>query len=361
MRRALLLAAGAIGVCAILAASGCGARTGLGVEVAEREDASRPDAGLVDGSFDMDAHFLDARVGVDAPLLCEVGAIAHAVAPNIVFVLDRSGSMSGRLPRSDSSIYSGTSRWNIMREFLAGSASLLAARETRARFGLVTYAGREDACPTLGVVPAEFSSSDAIREELRRVGPGGGTPTAEAIESVVADLIRFAPTPAPTWLILASDGEPNGCPGTGPGDPYEATIDAVRAGFDAGLRTYVVSVGEDIAELHLREVANVGTGLARETPDTPVYVGSGPTLLYALLDHVIALSVECRLSLTTPVSAERACRDARVYVGSSLLACAESGSGYRVIDEGTTIEILGEACDSMRRGMPLRIELPCSP
>ena len=137
-------------------------------------------------------------------------------------------------------------------------------------------------------------------------------------------------------------------------------IPSANRRFDADIRTYVVSVGEDIAVRHLREVANVGAGLPRETPDTPVYVGSGPTLLYALLDHVIALSVECRLSLTTPVSAERACRDARVHVGGSLLACADAGSGYRVIDEGATIEILGEACDALRRGMPLRIELPCS-
>ncbi len=327
---------------ALLAA--CGARSGLRVpeDYVAVLDASTPrDAPSDRGHAPPDAR--DAAH--DAGTLCEVPLRPPSVAPNVVFVLDRSGSMRGRFPR-ESPRYPGASKWAIMTEFLVGSVGLLRSRGERARFALVTYTTERARCPVLRVVPAALRNGDAIEEELRAYGPSGGTPTGEALAGVLAELRTIAPDVAPTVLVLATDGEPNSC--SGAPDGREETLRAVDASYAAGVRTYVVSVGDDVAETHLREVANAGLGLPRTTTSTPVWIGTNPTILREAIDRIIATAVDCRLELARPIDPRRAC-EGTVLLGGEPLAC-DDPDGFRVEDDGRTVEILGAACDAIVRG-----------
>src|SRR4030095_8396869 len=89
-----------------------------------------------------------------------------------------------------------------------------------------------DVCPFLVQVPVARNNFAAIEARYRPVRmysnlglpqnsgdrlPAGSTPTGEAIQAVIPVLEALDPAtfPGPKAIVLATDGEPNGCnPGT---------------------------------------------------------------------------------------------------------------------------------------------------
>jgi hypothetical protein len=183
-------------------ASACGARTGL----------PAPDAGVeLDASSALDAAEL-ADVADSAPkqLACTPGSISLSKAsPWVMFVLDRSGSMSTAVTTA-----SGTraSRWQVLRDALGATLGsvdstmaigALIFPSTTAPRGDVScdVASTPDLAPAIGHVPALLAALAATR-------PGGATPTDAALDAAASALLGIRAATTARAMVLATDGAP---------------------------------------------------------------------------------------------------------------------------------------------------------
>ena len=189
----------------------------------------------------------------------------------IVFVIDRSGSMSQPLN------VGGLSRWESMRAVLART---LPPVEDAIRMGALLYPRRPDsnalasaqACdqlPGAGVnVPPRRSNAAAVLAAIGSDGPSGATPTASAVARATRYTLAEGARELARYLVVATDGAPNcngtldpstcvcsfgttSCASTGVGARYclddDGAVAAIRAARAQGVTTYVVGIDGDLA------------------------------------------------------------------------------------------------------------------
>ncbi len=219
---------------------------------------------------------------------------------NVAFVLDRSGSMSGR------------NKIALARDALRKGIERLAATD---RFSVVVYDNEVDV-----LTPSQAASSDAKREsvrELERIGPRGNTDLAggwlRGAEQVAADL----DPDAVNRVLLLTDGLAN----TGITDPAELERHARELRL-RGVSTSTFGVGDDFNEQLLGAMADAGGGAYR-------YIRTAeeiPTLIrqeVGELLEVTARGVELRLrgpqgfrvECLTPFPLDRGPRETVVHMG----------------------------------------------
>ncbi len=309
---------------------------------------SRPDGSIVD-VMPLDVLPTDntcAAVDLDA----------ERVTPNVLVIVDRSGSMGDQEFPEDS----GTSRWVAVRDALLDTPDgLIFSLQSSIRFGFVTYSGA-GSCPNLETVACSLDNYDAIDDSYRDQSPGGDTPTGDSITAVLAMLDTLVPTADdgdPTIFILATDGEPDTCEdGDDEVGGRRESVDATEAAFAMGISTYVISVGDDVGADHLQDVANAGLGRSGSDPDAPYFVATDVSMLNDALATIVGGVVDCRLTLSGSIDPSLAC-SGEVRLGGEVIPC-DDPNGWRAID-ATTIELTGDACDDLQAGATLTARFPC--
>lgn len=338
--------------------AGCGARTDLVLgEAPPGMDATVPrrDAGVtlpppVDAG-------LDAAELPDAAEVCpEVDATFGSRQPALlILILDRSGSMR-TLFRRWTPMFPSASRWEVVRELLVGSTGGTGlVDDVRARIGLSDYTSSRSECPEIRFVPPALGNTAALREELEAVGPAGGTPTAEAIRDALARVPMYREEDEPVAFLLATDGQPTGC---GAGGGEAGVVAATRDAYAEGVRTFVISVGDDVSQAHMQDVANAGLGLAPGEGDAEFWVGRSPAYLSQALREASELAVGCLGRLSRRIrDMDRAC-EIVLRVGDGEPTCGDLADGYRFPDD-RHVQLHGETCRAMRDGMPVTLDAPC--
>jgi hypothetical protein len=218
--------------------------------------------------------------------------------------------------------------------------------------------GDPNTCPWLVEVPVALNNLSLISSVYKADDWQGGTPTGESLAVVwpkVRDIDQ-ALMPGPNYIILATDGEPNGCMGNQT-DGRPAVIEAVTAAYSAGITTYVVSVGNNVGEDHLRQVANLGQGKAIDAPDDLFYVAGNTEELVEALKKIILGTRECEFDLEGVVDLDEAYRGTVVIDGTSVPY--NDPNGWELVSE-KRIKLNGMACDLIRNGASeISIDFPC--
>jgi hypothetical protein len=336
---------------------------------------------------------------VDQPLAID--------APNIYFVLDRSGSMADSGIPGNPDV--GPSKWETVRTVLG---QLVVQLGPRGIFGVTVFPspftngcdpGIEIFAPQQGDAPAGIPgpTEAALITALARVSPNGGTPTAATFTSIAPHLQSL---PGKTYVIFATDGGPNcnpavncsadlcqlnmesapGCPldaapncctptqtsGTptcsGP-DPSNAcscedtaaTVAAVQAVAASGIPVYVVGVpaSEPYADV-LNQLAYAG-GTAQETDgggaaSTAYYAVTGAdtaSLESALFAIAGKITGTCTFDLgSTPTDPTLV----NVFFDGSPLA-QMGPDGWTL--SGATVTVLGASCQQILSGAVLDVRV----
>jgi hypothetical protein len=230
----------------------------------------------------------------------EVVIAAKRLAPDVMLVVDRSGSMTLPLDPADAacSACNGTTcppgcvtRGRHMQQQVTAFATNLA---DVARLGLVAFPSNAScAGPMVTAVPLPAGddeaglrvSAEAIATQLRMLSFSGATPTAAALRFAAADPALTADAGRKHYLVLVSDGPPN-CNAANPNScmmpaacrctlgmsgcmgalcragclDRQATFDAVTSARGRDVETLVVGVGPEVLG---GDVLDVFNGLAQ--------------------------------------------------------------------------------------------------
>jgi hypothetical protein len=279
----------------------------------------------------------------DPSVCADVTVGARRLTPTVVVVVDQSGSMTAR--------FGSSNRWDALRDSLLREPDgFVYSLQSSVRFGLALYSAEAPGdgpvvgmCPRITWVDPAVDNFAAIAAVYRPARPIDETPTGESIDAVLDRLAAIPdPPPDPTILILATDGEPDTCAVPNPQRGQPETLAAVRRALRSGIRTYVISVGDEVSRGHLQEVANAGVGTPAGGPDAPYWVAGDDAGLREALRTIIGGELSCELELRGMISDLSRAYDGTVLLNRMPVPC-DDPDGWRAID-ATHIELRGESC-----------------
>lgn len=337
----------------------------------------RADAGANRASDDRDS----ASSGVQ-PLCAEANIGASRIIPTVLLLLDGSGTMD------DDFRDTADSRWRVLREALMDKEDgAVKPVEEILEIGLSIFSGSTgDECPFeskyLRIAPAKnnFEAMDDAYPKNRRAGTSF-TATSYALEKVCSELPSRADALAQgkgnQYIILATDGNPNGCPGVDfeednlyPPNNFSAAEKAAQYCADKGITIFMLSLADEVDQAHMQMMANIGAG----TNSATVYQPSDPAALTRDLNGLIQGTVSCQIKLDITR------RDSRSVVDDQLLQCGNNGGSVSIyypdikqtkeipcgqdgwiMTDSEHIELQGQACEDFKNnpGSRLTAEFPC--
>ncbi|MEZ4248332.1 MAG: vWA domain-containing protein [Polyangiales bacterium] len=352
---------------------GCLPGTDTNFQVSFRNDVVMPSATTQVFTFWIRVLFNDSTIAFEkevrivvppaVPACATVEVGAARVIPNIMFLVDRSGSM-------DSNFGGGRTRWQSSKDAIIGrngtgmDRGVVGELESTVRFGLQTYAG---SCTnplggTAGSRTMQLSNWSNINSYFRPADASGSTPTFEALQLVYNQILASPPPDGPPIVVLVTDGEPNGCAS----NPRAAVVNEVRRAFTAGIRTFVISVGTGVAASHLQDIANAGVGRAA---GAPYWVATDPSGLVTAVNTIVVGARSCEMDVTGEIDPDVACLG-EVRLGGALLMCNDPATttscsgrqGWRRVDDDT-IELCGNACTTLLSDPDATLtgQFPCAP
>jgi hypothetical protein len=146
--------------------------------------------------------------------------------------------------------------------------------------------------------------------------------------------------------VLGTDGEPDTCAQPNPQEGQPQAIAAAKRAFDAGIRVYVVSVGNDVGAQHLQDMANAGSGVpVGGQENTDYFVALNPQELVDAFGTIIGGVAGCVFTIDGNVDTAKASQGKVALDGREL----EYGSEWKIID-GRSFEVLGDACETIKNG-----------
>lgn len=301
-----------------------------------------------------------------------VTVTAMRAIPTVYLVIDGSTSMN--------TPFGGGTRWSVLREALVGANGVVTRLESVVKFGMTIYGNRDPAmCPSLvEVKPPAINNLMNMSAMFPMVETGGGTPTGEALQGVVDSLPDFSqptldgPQEKAPIIILATDGEPNGCNEaiaaavncaaaadlvaclgdlagqlTNAAATYETTLAAVQTAKDKQIPVWVVSLAAGLDNIpDLQRTANIGAGLDENAmPGATIYSPQNPDELTDTLATLIGAAVDCTVELNGTLDVARAC-EGTVNMNGLPLECG-SDQGWMPVD-AKHIMLQGMACSTFK-------------
>ncbi len=263
---------------------------------------------------------------------------AEAVPPNVLIVLDRSGSMDEELDNSG-----GASKWDVAKDAIA---ELVATHGDAVRFGLLVYPGTDLACDeggdcSEGVVPVDIglATADAITDYVQTSGTCNfRTPTAEALR-VALDLQTLHDTGRGNFILLITDGAAN-CD-----DPVPDVL-ALHQSVPP-VDVYVVGFGSGIDEDQLTDMAEAG---GKALPDDPsFYLADDPQALDAAFAAIVGDVLGCDYALDdAPADPD----ELYIYFdGVQVPRDPTRATGWDYDSATVHVQFHGNACDALRFGI----------
>lgn len=277
--------------------------------------------------------------------------------PYVVVLVDQSGSMEES--------FGNDTRWNVMRTALLNEQDgVLKRLENDVRFGLSLYTsidGYQDGgtCPMIQDVGApEFGNYDTMRALYDSAEPVDDTPTGESIVATAQDLEKvYVEQATPKVVILATDGYPDTCEEPDPQNGQDETLAAAQQAFGMGVQTFVLSVGDELSDQHLQELANAGAGLPIDSSVAPFWKALSQDELYDAFTTIINGVRECVFTLDGEVNPGYE-DDGTVLLDGQALP-KDDPNGWK-LNNNKEIQLLGEACEEIQNGdHELVVDFPC--
>jgi hypothetical protein len=251
------------------------------------------------------------------------------VEPNVMLVLDRSGSMKDAIANQSS-----TSKWDDLKNAVS---SLVQGYDSQMRLGASIFSSNQDCAPGNIDVALAPAAGQSVLTKLAAQGPDGNTPTATTLDTVIKQGLLDDATRG-NYVVLATDGLPN-CTDT----DVKSRIDKLYAATPS-VKTYVIGIGAatntDPALLN----AWADAGHTARAGATHYYQTNSPQDLKAAFDAIVGGIVSCDFKMMQSAP------------DPSLITVTENGTavspsptnGYSFDPSTNTVSLHGAACDLLR-------------
>ena len=284
--------------------------------------------------------------------------------PTVVMLIDQSGSMDQKFDTGN--------RWNVLRDALINmNTGIISTLQAKVRFGLALYTSdggfgggqQMKTCPIITPVPPALNNYAAISTVYLPDDWKGDTPTGESVDAAVK-ILDGVTEEGPKVIVLATDGEPDSCTDPNPKSmagldaARQLSVSAVQNAFKKQITTFVISVGNEVGEAHLRAVANAGQGLAVDVDQmNRFYRANNQADLATAFDTIVNGVRSCVLALNGTVDAASAGTGSVVLDGKAL--AFNDANGWK-LNSPTVLELQGSACSTIKNGdHDLKISFPC--
>lgn len=293
--------------------------------------------------------------------------------PTVVLLVDQSNSMVAS--------FSGGTRWTVIKSVLLDDpAGLIKPLEGDVRFGLTMFANdtSDSKCPDLTSVDHALDNYAAIKGVFGPAGTKPNTPTGESIRAVagldasgnaIPGGFAAEDAPGPKIIVLATDGDPDSCADpTANDDPtttarrraaQDIAVVATQQAFAAGIRTYVIAVGDEIQASNQQEIANAGLGFAPNGGAlAPFYRPTDSATLATQLRQIVDGVRSCTFSLNGSVQAGKEA-SGTVSLNGTPLTYGDA-NGWQ-LNSPTELELRGTACDTIKSSSSAQLSasFPC--
>jgi len=261
--------------------------------------------------------------------------------PTVMLLIDRSGTMDAD--------FAYTSRWWAVYDTLFDeSVGVVKRLEQEVRFGIALYTADNGVCPIIEQIPPAMGNFEPLRNLYFQYDPVDETPTAVSIDAMVQTLSQVQES-GPKIIVVATDGEPDTCEVPDPDglpEARSAAVGAAQRAHQAGIDLYIISVGDQVAQSHLQDMANAGVGKALGGPDNaPYYQALGADALVGAFDSIIGGVRSCSFAIEGQVDLSQADQGTVTLDGRQLAY----GTEWDLTD-ASTLELLGEACSTVMNG-----------
>lgn len=320
----------------IVAAVACGPTPqdhGPGTDATPGDDAADPPS-------DADLPESDATCGAQSE---DIGLVNLGDPPDLLIVLDRSGSMSSPIPTFPPNF---TPKWNIMRDALK---SLVMQTQDNIRYGLMEFPTNDDCAVTSALrVPIDLGQSPEINMYFANRSPNGNTPADAALRAALAHYQSIPVNPEGRYVLFATDGEPNCTTPEGAAAPN--TVAAVQALAAAGIKTYVLGFGGGFVTGTVLNDAALAGQVPRPGGPPHYYAANNAAELQTVLGQiaggVIVPSCSYQLASLPPVP-----DDVTVTLnGQPVPRSTLHTNGWDYHPDAHTITFFGSYCDDITSG-----------
>ena len=256
---------------------------------------------------------------------------AMPVTPNVMIVLDRSGSMKDP---GDSS--SSDSKWTIAGDALTALFNQVGGQ---VRFGLVTFSS-DGSCGAGNVrVDIGDNTSMAIETKISGTSPKGSTPIVATMDSLVGNTELMDPD-HPNYVLLVTDGEEK-C------DTFTTQPLTDLKNQSPSVKTFVVGFGAGIPNPdQLNDLATAGgTALSG---NTKYYQANNASQLADALGSIIGSVLSCTYTLDQVPSDL-----SQLYVyedGTAVDQDPGQQNGWDYDSASNTLTFYGPTCDALQNG-----------
>ncbi len=333
--------------CLLAGLTACGSAGGDGDGTADATTSGTSGINLEDTGVKLDQGGGSIPTGANPDTVTsggcgEVSVVVTPVTPTLVLLVDQSGSMTDD--------FGGVQRWDALYDTLMNPTDgVVISLQSSVRFGLALYTSMDGdeggQCPMVTQVPPALDNYAAIDAVYAPQQPVDETPTGESLDVVAMDLAAFAEE-GPKGIVLATDGQPDTCAEPNPQNGEPEALQAATDAYAMGIETFILSVGPDVAQTHLQEMANVGKGLAPDSPNpAPYWQALNPQQLVDAFNEIVGSFVSCQLEVDGIVDLTQYC-EGTVTIDGNVLEC---DTDWTMPDE-STLELLGEACATLQDG-----------
>ncbi len=271
----------------------------------------------------------------------------NKTAPNVMLVVDESGSMKEQVPGSN------MSKWQSLQ---AAVHTLLGKYDGSAQWGLSIFpkaGGGGNSCTPGGVdIPVAPNTATQILGMLDGLTDqtiGGNTPTDQTLQAVLSSGSLHDPSHN-NYVLLMTDGLPN-CGSDGNG--VQSTIGKLYATVPS-VRTYVVGIG-DGTQSDPTTLDGWATAGHTARPTSPLYYQANNVMdLTNAFADILAGVASCTYQLgSTPTDPTLLVG----YIDGTAVSSNDPTNGMTYDAGSTSVTFHGTACDKIKSGAATKVDV----
>jgi hypothetical protein len=277
--------------------------------------------------------------------------------PDILILLDRSGSMEWNADASCMRNCGADSRWN---QVTAALNQVVPMTDTTVNWGLKFF-GSSNACavtapPEVAIAPA---TGQMIMTRIGQTTPGTPTPTRLGVNAGAAYMATLTDT-NPKYLLLATDGEPT-CNPDLPANMMNSSDaagaqQAVTDAFNLGFKTFVVGIGDTMGAATLDQMA-INGGMPQTGAATSFYQVTDTASLVAAFQTILGRVGSCQFNIGNAPNTMTS-NDLIDVFGDGMPIPRDTthvdGWDYSNATH-TAIEVYGPRCDAIKAGTTMNV------